>query len=82
MIYDELIDEGSFVQLPFLQQTELISHYCGQIKEKINGAVTQADAQIIADEHCAEFQRKCSSAVLRNAMTHYVRDIIKHTWPK
>lgn len=81
-MYDELVDEETFVQLPFLQQSELISQYCGQIKEKIRCAASLDDAQKIADEHCAEFQRSCSSAVLRNAMTHVVRDIINHTWPK
>lgn len=80
MIFDELTDESSFILLPFQEQTELIAHYCHDIKNKITGSQTMAEAQGIADEHCLQFQRSCSSEVLRNAMTEYVQELIRQTW--
>ncbi len=79
-MYDELVDESTFDQLSFQDQTELISHYCHDIKNKITGSQTMAEAQGIADEHCMQFQRSCSSEVLRNAMTEYVQGLIRQTW--
>ena len=77
VIQEELIDESQFMRLPLQRQTELLSHYCGDIKDKIISSSTMTEAQRIADEQCLLFQRSCSSEVLRHAMTRYVQDIIK-----
>ncbi len=77
---DELIDDSEFLHLPFPKQTELISHYCSGIQEKITSASTLAAAQIIADEQCLQFQSICSSAVLRYAMTEFVQNLIRQKW--
>lgn len=77
---DEIVDESVYLQLPFQQQTELISRYCGGIQEKISNAPTEMDAQKIADELCAQFHRSCSSDILRSAMTEYVQNRIRQIW--
>jgi len=79
-MYDELTNESVFTQLPFQKQTELISRYCHGIQEKINLSRTLHEAQRIADEHCEQFQRSCSSDVLRNAMSEYVQNLIRQRW--
>jgi len=80
LVFDELTDESSFIQLPFQEQTELIALYCHDIKNKITGSQTMAEAQGIVDEHCLQFQRSCSSEVLRKAMTEYVQGLVRRTW--
>lgn len=79
-MFDELVDESTFIRIPVQEQSELISHYCHDIKNKITGASTMAEAQRIADEHCLQFQQSCSSGVLRNAIIQYVQHLITQTW--
>lgn len=77
---DELIDDSEFLNLPFPIQTELISKYCNGIQEKILRSSSMAEAQNIADEHCLKFHDVCSSAVLRNAATEFVQNLISQKW--
>lgn len=82
MIQEELTDESHSIRPPLQSQTELLSYYCRDIKDKIIGSSTMTEAQRIADEQCLLFQGSCSSEVLHRAMTQYVHDIIKLNWPQ
>ena len=79
-MYDELTDESVFTKLPFQKQAELITRYCNGIQEKINLSPTLTEAQRIADEHCEQFHRSCSSDVLSKAMSEYVQNLIRQRW--
>ena len=61
-------------------QHELVLEYCKEAEGRIMAARSHADAIRIKEEWCKRFQRECKSALLVNAASAYLDEIIQRQW--
>jgi hypothetical protein len=72
--------ENRSSQLTVDLQSDLVSHYCGDIDAMIQEAATLEQAKRIGEEACRKLERECRSELVLNATRAYVRDIIRKRW--
>jgi hypothetical protein len=63
-------------------QMEIISGYCGNIKERIRSCKSRKIALLLRDSMCSEFKSRCKSDIVANLLLKYSDDLIDATFDK
>jgi hypothetical protein len=77
---EELLNDQQFLQLNQMRQSDLIAKHCAGIEEHIRTALSRFEAERIAANTCLQFQHECTSALVRNVLTHRVEELMIKHW--
>jgi hypothetical protein len=80
MLNDEIMDEGAFRSLPAPAQSELIRQYCAPVTERLALIGDKAEAFRMMDAACREFETRCRSTVLRQAVRSRITALLIERW--
>ncbi len=77
---DEIIGNDAFASLSVSQQTELIGSYCAPVMEQLSRVTDRAEAVSVKDAACAEFDARCQSSLLREAVRLRITALLDERW--
>ena len=77
---EELFSEDRFVRIGEDLQSELIARHCAEVEDRIRTASSRPDAERVSAEACSRFREECPSALLRNALTRRVEELVNKYW--
>jgi hypothetical protein len=80
ILNEELLSDERFAQFSAQHQTEIISFYCTELEERIRTASSRNEAEHESVKTCIQFEKQCSSTLVRKALTHKVQELITKYW--
>jgi hypothetical protein len=82
MFNEELLTVDRFAQLKSSQQYDIIAKHCSEVEERIRTASSRCEAERVSANTCLQFHHECPSALVRDALTRRVGELISKHWPK
>jgi len=82
MFNEELLTDDRFMQMNSNQQSILITKHCAEVEEQIRAASSRLEAERVSANTCLQFQHECPNALVRDALTRRVGELISKHWPK